>query len=155
MDIGEGGTQQRLNGEERVFAGFDGSYGEDETRGKVVERAHASLLVASGELAEASAATLIDDVDAVFGELAEGEDVALGALGDGDDALRLAQRGEELAPIEEDVDGMIVFGMAKEDEVVDGDKARDASLAESTRQFARESVEEVDAVALEAVDDST
>ena len=76
-------------------------------------------------MSEACSAALVDDVNTVFGEVAEGEDVALGALGDGDDALSFAQGGVELASIEENVDGVVVFGMAQEDEVVYGDESWD------------------------------
>ena len=122
--------------------------------GQVVAGAHFGLGLGVGFLAELCATTLIDHVDAVFGEVAVGEYVALGAFGDGHYALGFAQGGVELAAIEEDVDGVVVFGMAQEDEVVDGDDAWDAGSAESDWQLSRQAVEELDAIALQVVDDA-
>ena len=49
---------------------------------------------------------------------------------------------------------MVVFGMAEEDKVVNGDDTADARFADSHRQFARESVKETDAIALQVLDDA-
>ena len=126
MDVAESGIEEGLDGDECVRAWLDGADGEDELLGELVEVAHFGTLFVGGGLSKARSATLIDDVDAVFGEVAESEDVALGALGDSNDAQGFAQGGVELASIEEDVDGVIVFGVAQEDEVVYGDDSWDA-----------------------------
>ena len=90
MNVAEGGLEQRLDSKECVLARFYGAYREDETLGELVEVANFSAFFICGCLAEARSTTLIDDVDAFFGEVAECEDVALGAFGNGDDALGFA-----------------------------------------------------------------
>ena len=102
----------------------------------------------------AGVATLIDQVDAVAGEATQLDDVLAGAFADGDDAVGLAERLVELALVDPGVDGVVVFGMAHEDEVVDGDDARYTGLAKSHGQFAAQSVVEGDPVSPQVLDDA-
>ena len=55
-------------------------------------------------------------------------DVALRALADGDDMIGFTQRATELPLIETGVDSLIVFRMAQENQVVDGDDGTNASI---------------------------
>ena len=50
---------------------------------------------------------------------------------------------------------MIELWVAQEDQVVDGDNALDATLADADGKFARESVIELHAVALKVSDDAS
>ena len=110
--------------------------------------------VLRAEEAVACVATLIDQVDAVAGEATQFDDVLAGAFADGDDAVGLAERLVELALVDPGVDGVVVFGMAHEDEVVDGDDAQYAGLAKSHGQFAAQSVVEGDPVPPQVLDNA-
>ena len=67
--------------------------------------------------------------------------------------IRLPEGLTELPGIDLRVDPVVELGMAQEDEVVDGDDAPDAALADADGQFARESVKHLDTVALQIAHD--
>ena len=81
------------------------------------------------------------------------EDVALGALADGDDVVGLTDGLAELPGVDLRVEPVVVLGVAQEDEVVDGDHALYTALGDAYGQLARETVEELDAVVKEVADD--
>ena len=82
-------------------------------------------------------------------------DVALRALADGDDMIGLTQRATELPLIEPGVDSLIVFRVAQENQVVDGDDGTYAGIAQTLGQFTREAVEQLHAIALQVFYDAT
>ena len=96
---------------------------------------------------EFGGAGLVDDGDAGGIELwGVVEDVAAGTLADGDDMGGLADGLAELPGVDLRVYPMVIFGVAEEDEVVDGDDTGYASLTDADGQFAGKTVVELDAV---------
>ena len=86
---------------------------------------------------EFGGAGLVDDGDAGGIELGSiVEDVAAGTLADGDDMGGLADGLAELPGVDLRVYPMVIFGVAEEDEVVDGDHTGDAALTDADGQFA-------------------
>ena len=138
---------QGLHGEHHILALLNGADVEDIVLGQRIAAPHCRPLVVAGSAPEVAAAILIDDINAVGRIIGIVEDVALGALADGDDAVGLAQRAIELAAIEHHVEPMIVFGMAQKDEIVDRHHGLYARTAHALGQFTGESVIQVDAVA--------
>jgi len=65
----------------------------------------------------------------------------------------LAQGATELPCVETHIDGIVELRMAQEDEVVDGDDAGDATLADANRQLARQTVIELHTIMQEIADD--
>ena len=97
---------------------------------------------------EFGGAGLVDDGDAGGIELrGVVEDVTAGTLADGDDMGGLADGLAELPGVDLRVYPMVIFGVAEEDEVVDGDDTGYASLTDADGQFAGKAVVELDAVA--------
>ena len=97
---------------------------------------------------EFGGAGLVDDGDAGGIELwGVVENVAAGTLADGDDMGGLADGLTELPGVDLRVYPMVIFGVAEEDEVVDGDHTGYAALTDADGQFAGKAVVELDAVA--------
>ena len=78
-------------------------------------------------------------------------DVTLRTFADGDDMVGLAESTTELPGVDLRVNPVIVFRVAQENQVVDGDDALNATLADTDRKFARESVIELYAIMLKVV----
>ncbi len=82
------------------------------------------------------------------------EDVALGALADGDNMVGFAHRLTKLPGVDLCVEPVVVLGVAQEDEVVDGDHALYTALGDAYGQLAREAVVEFNAVTAQAAEDA-
>ena len=149
-----GEVLQGFDGEEGVLALFDGADTEDEGGVQTETTAHVGDGVGGGFARETGSAALVDDVDGIGGNAAKLDDIALGALADGDDAVGFATGLTKLVGVDLGIEPMVVFGMAQEDEVVDGDDGGDGCLTDASGQLSRESVEEADAVATEVADDA-
>ena len=101
-----------------------------------------------------NAATLVDDRDAAFVNVAVGHDVTFRTFADGDDMVGLLDSLTEFPGIYFCVEPVVVFRMAEKNQVVDGDDALDATLADANGQFSRQSVVDLNAIALQVVDDA-
>ena len=137
---GVGEVVEGLDGQEDVLAALDGADGEDVAALRPFDRL--------SHRGEAGGAGLVDDGDAGGIDLGGVvEDVAPGALADGDDVVGLTHGLAELPGVDLRVEPVVVLGMTQEDEVVDGDDAADAGGSEAEGQLAGEAVEELYAVA--------
>ena len=143
-----------LDSQKDVFTLFDGANMNNVAVRKFVAGIDLLALVIADMLLKPRAARLIDKADLLFGDMAVMDDVALGTLGDGDDEVGLFQRSAELPGIDLPVYPFVVFGMAEEDEVVDGDNRLYATLADADGKFPAESMIELDAVAKEITNDA-
>ena len=101
-----------------------------------------------------NAATLVDNGDAVFVNVAVGHDVTFRTFADGDDMVGLPNSLAEFPGIYFRVEPVVVFWMTEKDQVVDGDDALDATLADTDGQFSRQSVVDLNTIALQVVDDA-
>ena len=70
-----------------------------------------------------NAATLVDDRDAAFVDVAVGQDVAFRTFTDGDDMVGLLDSLTEFPGIYFRVEPVVVFWMAEKNQVVDSDDA--------------------------------
>ena len=86
-----------------------------------------------------NATTLVDDRNAAFVDVAVGQDVAFCTFADGDDMVGLPNSLAEFPGIYFRVEPVVVFWMTEKDQVVDGDDALDATLADTDGQFSRQS----------------
>ena len=143
-----------LDGQKDVLTLFDGTHMNDVAVGELVAGIDFLALVIADMLLKPRAARLIDEADLLFGDMAVMDDVALGTLGDGDDEIGLFQRSAELPGIDLPVNPFVVFGMAEEDEVVDGDNRLYAALADAEGKFPAESMIELDTIAKEITNDA-
>ena len=126
---------QGFDGQKNVLPSFDGADIEDEPLWETVVEADLLLFPFRAGF-EARGTTLIDDGDMVVANMSEFHDVALRALADGDDMVGLANGLTELPGIDLRVYPVIKLRMTQEDEVVDGDDATDATLADAPWEFA-------------------
>ena len=149
-----GQQEKGLDSQKDVLTLFDGTHMNNVAVGKLVAGIDLLALVITDMLLEPRATRLIDKADLLFGNMAVMDDVALGTLGDGDDEVGLFQRSAELPGIDLPVYPFVVFGMAEEDEVVDGDNRLYASLADADGKFPAESMIELDAIAKEITNDA-
>ena len=111
-------------------------------------------MVIAFALFEKGAAGLVDDADLVGRNLTELDDVTTGAFGNGDDKVGFFDGPVKLPSVDLAVEPFVVFGMAEEDEVVDGDDTGDAALTDAEGEFSGKAVVEGDVVALKVVDDA-
>lgn len=149
-----GQQEKGLDSQKDVLTLFDGAYMNDVAVGKLVAGIDLLALVIADMLLKPRVARLIDKADLLFGDMAIMDDVTLGTLGDGDDEVGLFQRSAELPGIDLPVYPFVVFGMAEEDEVVDGDNRLYAALAYADGKFPAESMIELDAIAKEITGDA-
>ena len=155
MNIGVGQQRQSTCKEDEVLALLDAAHIQDVTCGQVVVRAHRCQDGFGNPLAEALVAALIDDFDLIGRRAEIMDDVALGTLADGDDAVGIAAGPAELIGIDPPVDGLVIARVAEEDEVVDGDDRLDATCPPDVEgQFAREAMVEGHAVGFQPVCDT-
>ena len=101
-----------------------------------------------------NAATLVDDRDAAFVDVAVGQDVAFCTFADGDDMVGLKYCLTEFPSIYFRVEPVVVFRMTEKDQVVDSDDALDAALADTDGQFSSQSVVDLNTIALQVADDA-
>ena len=98
--------------------------------------------------------TLINDRNFAFIDTAKLDDIALRTLADGDDMVGLANGLAELPSIDFRVEPMVEFGMAQENQVVDGYDAANTAFSDADGQFTRQSVIELHAVAPQVADNA-
>ena len=146
---------QGLHGEGDVLALLDGAHVDDVAAGQLVAGIDLLQHVFADRLLKEGAARLVDELNLLGGHMAVVDDVATGALGDGYDAVGLFQGAAEFPGVDFTVYPFVVFGMAQEDEVVDGDHGADAAAADAKGKLAGESVIELHAVAKQVADDAT
>ena len=101
-----------------------------------------------------NAATLVDDRDAAFVNVAVGHDVTFRTFADGDDMVGFPNSLTEFPGIYFRVEPVVVFRMAEKNQVVDSDDALDAALADTDGQFSRQSVIDLNTIALQVADDA-
>ena len=89
------------------------------------------FLDGGGHAREAGGTTLIDDADARGLDGTQFQDIATGALADGDDVVRLIDGATELPGIDLRIEPRIELRVAQEDEVVDGHHAADATATDA------------------------
>ena len=87
-----------------------------------------------------NAATLVDNGYTAFVNVAVGQNVAFRTFADGDDMVGLLDSLTEFPGVYFRVEPVVVFWMTEKDQVVDGDDALDATLADTDGQFSRQSV---------------
>ena len=143
-----------LDGQKDVLTLFDGTHMNNVAIGELVAGIDLLALVIADMLLEPRTARLIDKADLLFRDMTVMDDVTLGTLGDGDDEVGFFQRSAEFPGIDFPVNPFVVFGMAEENEVVDGDNRLNAALADADGKFPAESMIELDAIAKEITDDA-
>ena len=152
---------QRLDGKEDVLARLYGAHGEQVApRGDDGLQGLWQQALRSRCSGEARCAALIDYGDApgrgdgAAETVGIVENVATGTLADGNDVVGLAERLTEFTGIDAGVEPAVVLRVAQEDKVVDGDHGADSRPPDAYGQFARETVEQLHAVAQQVAADT-
>ena len=145
---------QRLNGLQHVFTRLDRTYIKNVTLGQLIMFGY---LLQHGGIAfgtETLSTTLVDERYFLGWHLTVLDDVATGTFADGNDMGGLAQGASELPCVELYVDGIVKLGMTQENKIVDGNHAGDAALTDAKGKFARQTMIELDAIALKIGNDT-
>ena len=137
-----------LDSQRQVLAALYGSYVQHIALGQLVTLTDSRLALFLDSARIVWRKTLIDDADAVGILLsAQLQNVLPRALTDGNDVVGLAQRLAELPFVYLRVQPVVVLRMAHKNQVVDGDNATNACLAQTHRQLARQTVIDGDTIA--------
>lgn len=92
---------------------------------------HTTLFRFGDRFKKSGVTTLVADPDLTGGNLIKFNDVALGLLADGYDAIGLFTSVFEFISVDTNIDGVVMLGVAFKNEIVDGDDGADAFLAEA------------------------
>ena len=145
---------QSLDGQQHVLAFLYRAHAKHITVGQHVFVAHHPHFRGSRRLGETWGTALIDDVYALWVNIAQFADVTFCALADGHYAVGLIDGVKKFLGVDLHVSTVVIFRMAHEDQIVNGDDRTDARLADAYGQLAREPMIDIDAVFQQLFDDA-